>query len=536
MISDEIRLLRRKDEERGSVRTDDVVIPDQSRMGRLTRILLLVAAVAMGIYYFAWLLNPDRVETLALFIALVTADLFNFSHAITFWILLSVRHRHNSTEHPPKTPLDPSATVDIFVPTLNESREVLERTLRSCAAVRWPKLGVYVLDDGARDWVKALADELSIGYLRRHTNRGAKAGNINDALRETCGDFVLVFDADHAPGSDFLERTMPEFADPRVAVVQTPQVYGNLRESTIAFASKQQQDLFYQTILPGKDGLGGTFSCGTNVIYRRTALEDVNGVAEDSIVEDMKTSMLLHARGWRMVYVHENLAVGLGPVHIQSFWRQQRRWASGCLGLLASRALWTPRLSPAKKWHYLTSLSYFASGWPVLTYSILPILRLFFGWSAVDRHTDEFVLRFAPYFGLSLLILGVQMQGRYGFQGLLMHWGSFSVHIVATWDAVFSRHLRFRVTPKSLQEGSHLRYLWPNLLIVLLSGAAIIYGLAGDMSPSTINNAAFAVFNAVVVGGIIVLAYQKQGPAVELDQVAHHRVRAPVQSPETSIQ
>lgn len=118
--------------------------------------------------------------------------------------------------------------VDVLVPTFNEGVDILRRTLTGAVSIRWPRKEVYVLDDGRRPEVEALAAELGCRYLVRPDNRGAKAGNLNAALARTDAPFVAIFDADHVPVRTFLETTMGFFQeDDRVALVQTPHHFYN---------------------------------------------------------------------------------------------------------------------------------------------------------------------------------------------------------------------------------------------------------------------------------------------------------------------
>ncbi len=136
--------------------------------------------------------------------------------------------------------------------------------------MRHPRLKVWILDDGPSREIEAIAAWHGATYVTRADRSGAKAGNINNALRLARGDFVVIFDADHAPLPSFLERTMSCFVDPRIAFVQTPQSYRNRVVNRVAAGAHEQQALFYGPILRGKNAAGAVFSCGTNVIFRRS--------------------------------------------------------------------------------------------------------------------------------------------------------------------------------------------------------------------------------------------------------------------------
>lgn len=108
---------------------------------------------------------------------------------------------------------DELPTVDVFIPTYNEPLDVLERTIIGALALDYPqdKLKVYVLDDQRRNWLKAYCEEKGAIHVTRPDNSHAKAGNMNNGLKVSSGDFIAIFDADFVPYRHFLRRTLPFF-------------------------------------------------------------------------------------------------------------------------------------------------------------------------------------------------------------------------------------------------------------------------------------------------------------------------------------
>ena len=209
------------------------------------------------------------------------------------------------------------------------------------------------------------------GYLRREESAGAKAGNINHALRAhrraVRGRARLRPRARAAlPRGDARLRS-PTSA---CAFVQTPQYYANWDRGEVPGAAWGQQALFFGPIARGKDGHDAMFCCGTNVVFRRAALEQVGGFPADSVTEDFELSIRLHERGWRSRYVPEVLAHGLGPEDMASYVSQQQRWSRGCLSALP--AVLRSKLPLRLKVQYLLSASYFLTGWTVLVYMSVP--------------------------------------------------------------------------------------------------------------------------------------------------------------------
>ena len=128
------------------------------------------------------------------------------------------------------------------------------------------------------------------------------------------------------PDPSFLVETVPFFIDPKVAFVHTPQTYANLH-TTVARGAGYMQTVFYRFIQPGRNRFNAAFCVGTNVLFSRAAIDDVGGMYTDSKSEDVWTSIRLHERGWRSVFIPDVLAVGDAPESVEAYSKQQLRWA-----------------------------------------------------------------------------------------------------------------------------------------------------------------------------------------------------------------
>jgi cellulose synthase (UDP-forming) len=458
--------------------------------------LLVLAMIPLSLWYFGWLLQPARVGVPALFALLVAAELFNLGQATGFWWTVTRRDRRRPLPHARRDGTPP--LVDVLIPTYDEPLAVLEPTVAAALEMRGARLVVSVLDDGCRPEVEAMAARLGARYVAREESHGAKAGNINSALLSTGSPFVAVLDCDHVPRPDFLERTLEPMADERVAFVQTPQYYANSRRGGIAAAAWAQQALFFGAIARGKDADQAMFCCGTNVLFRRTALESVGGFPTDSITEDFVLSVRMHERGWETRYLPEVLAVGLGPEDMASYVSQQRRWARGCLGAIG--AVLRARLPLRKRVHYLLSSSYFLSGWALLAYMSFPVIRILTGAQPIAAASaDQFVLHFAPYFCTALAMVVVAGRGTYTFAGFALAAASFWIQILASLAALTRRAGRFVVTPKQGEGRRQPRAVAPTLVAIGALLGVSIWGFVHQRSPSTLNNIAFALLHVTVL-------------------------------------
>lgn len=469
---------------------------------RVSAVWAALGVAAMA-WYLGWLLQPGRPGVAWLFAALVAADLFNGAHALSFWA--------TSLRGPRRRPfaMPASARVDVLIPTYNEPVDILRRTIRAARRMRGADVRVLLLDDGDRAEMAELALLEGAHYIAREDHAGAKSGNLNHALRATAeggAEFVCVFDADHAADERFLEETLGFFADEDVALVQTPQVYGNAAAGPISRAAAEQQAIFFGPICAGKDGFDAAFCCGTNFVARRAALEEVGNFPEDSITEDIVMSIRLVGRGHKIVYVPVPLSVGLGPEDAESYLKQQHRWAAGCLDLLLRQPSAWRGLSWGQRWQYLVSTSYWLTGWTLIVYLTLPLARLFFDVPVVTAAPDEFALHFMPYFVLAVVSLGRFTAGAYSIRGIALNWGCFFVHIKATLAVLAGRPGGFAVTSKRALGGIPLRALAPNLAVAVALVAATAVGVARELSPAVLANVAFAVLNTTLASLIVVFA------------------------------
>lgn len=234
--------------------------------------------------------------------------------------------------------------VDVFIATYNEPLEVLEKTVIGALALDWPKdrLQVYVLDDGRRAWLRAFCDSVGAQHITRGDNAHAKAGNINAAIKRTDAEFFLVLDADFVPQKNFLFRAMGLFDDPKVGIVQIPHNFfnGDPMQSNLGLRKTLPDDqrLFFDAIMPGRDGWDCAFCCGSNALTRRAAMMAVGGgLPTGSITEDMLLTLAMLRKGYVTRYLNERLAVGLAAESLPAFFVQRARWAQGAMQILYLR-------------------------------------------------------------------------------------------------------------------------------------------------------------------------------------------------------
>jgi cellulose synthase (UDP-forming) len=413
---------------------------DRLRLQGPWRAIFIVFGLTLIVRYMIWrgtsTLPPvdDTVNFIASLVVFA-AEIFCFL-AMLLGLFAVVRLKDR-----PKAPaIDPETapTVDVFVPSYNESIEIVAATLAAAKRMRYPagKLKLHLLDDGATlerlnspnpeiaeaaktrgAQFRALCEEVGVTYHARERNVSAKAGNLNAGLATTDGDLVVVFDADHAPSREFLEETVGHFLeDPRLFLVQTPHFFLNpdpIERNLATFATMpSESEMFYSVIQKGLDNWNASFFCGSAAVLRREALQEVGGFSGVSITEDCETSVDLHSRGWNSVYVDKPMIAGLQPETFASFIEQRSRWCRGMIQiLLLKNPMFRSGLNLAQRICYLSSSMFWLFPIPRMIFLIAPLLFIFFDMEIYKATVSEFFAYTVIYMG-ALLIMQSYLYGR----------------------------------------------------------------------------------------------------------------------------
>jgi cellulose synthase/poly-beta-1,6-N-acetylglucosamine synthase-like glycosyltransferase len=287
-------------------------------------------------------------ETLILgsyFFVLVILGLYGWHRY--YLVYAYMRHKDRAPGPPPawEGPLPP---VTVQLPLYNEMY-VVDRLLQATARIDYPKelLEIQVLDDStdettevARRAVDRLAAQgIDIKYIHRTDRTGFKAGALDAGLKVARGQFVAIFDADFIPSEDFLQRTVPYFRDPKVALVQARWGHVNADYSLLTKVQAILLDAHFVLEHGGRNRAGHFFNFnGTAGIWRREVIPAAGGWQHDTLTEDLDLSYRAQLLGWKFLFLPELVAPAEVPVEMNAFKSQQHRWAKGsiqvCLKLL----------------------------------------------------------------------------------------------------------------------------------------------------------------------------------------------------------
>jgi cellulose synthase/poly-beta-1,6-N-acetylglucosamine synthase-like glycosyltransferase len=492
---------------------------------RSLAVSFLAPAVGLSaLSYLTWRLTVVNWTCWWVAVPLFVAEAFGAVHTLglqyTIWPRASARTA--TKENPFRRP------IFIFIPTVNEGVEVLEPTICGALSARaryleqhpFACVRVVVCNDGRvagiKEWsrTEALALQLGVECVTRSVGGGAKAGNIENA-RQRVGAvedaLVVIFDADQIAEPEFLLEIIPHFSDPQVGWVQSGQYYRNL-DNPVSKWADDQQALFYKVLCPGKSSLNSAFICGTNVIIRAQALDEIGGLPQNSVTEDFAASIDLHQR-WRGMFVPNVLARGIGPMDLKSYFSQQRRWAIGTLTVLKTdwRRIFVPGyggLTLQQRLQYALASTHYLCGVRDLIYLLSPLAFLATGTPAVRGATlPTFLYYFLPYWAVSQLAFMNVARGKSSFRGIIMGFASFPVLIGSLVTVITGRRVGFSVTAKKRVSNSSWGVLAPHILaaaacVIVLVAVVALRGIKGPAVVSML----WVLYTLSMLGGVFWLA------------------------------
>jgi cellulose synthase/poly-beta-1,6-N-acetylglucosamine synthase-like glycosyltransferase len=305
-----------------------------------------------GLYQLNWF---DLAVMIPYFIVLFILAMYGLHRYVLVYYYY--KFRKNIPGPAPEVKEWPRVTVQL--PIFNE-RYVIERLVEAVSRFDYPPelLDVQVLDDSideTQEIARACVERfqalgMPIHYIHRANREGYKAGALAEGLKTAKGEFVAIFDADFIPSPDFLRRTVPYFADAKIAMVQGRWTYLNADYSLLTEVEHILLDGHFVIEHGARSRRGDFFNFnGTAGIWRRAVIDDAGGWQHDTLTEDTDLSYRAQLRGWKFLYLPEIECPSELPVEMNSFKSQQARWAKG---LMQTAKKILPRMMRSKEpWH-----------------------------------------------------------------------------------------------------------------------------------------------------------------------------------------
>jgi cellulose synthase (UDP-forming) len=389
---------------------------------RLAILAMIVLSVIASLRYMYWRLTSslgfENPLDMLFGYGLVLAELYALLVLLLGYLQTAWPLRRKPYPLPRDSALWP--TVDVYIPTYNEPLEIIKLTALAAQTIDWPKdkLKVYVLDDGRRDEFRAFCEEAGIGYIVRPDNSHAKAGNLNHALKLTHGEYVAIFDADHVPTRSFLQVGMGWFLrDPKLAMLQTPHFFFSpdpFEKNLETFRSVPNEgELFYGLVQDGNDLWNATFFCGSCAIIKRGPLDEVGGIAVETVTEDAHTALKLNRLGYNTAYLALPQAAGLATESLSGHIGQRIRWARGMAQIFRTdNPLLGKGLKLGQRLCYLNAMLHFFYGLPRLVFLTAPLAYLFFG-AQIFQAEAMLIMAYALPHILVASVTNSTIQGRF---------------------------------------------------------------------------------------------------------------------------
>jgi hypothetical protein len=256
---------------------------------------------------------------------------------------------------------------------------------------------------------------------------------------------------------------VPQFDNPRVGLVQSPQDYRDNDGSFFKRLMFWEYAGFFKLGMVTRNERNAIIQHGTMGLIRRAAIERSHEEwAEWTITEDAELGLRLFREGWEAVYSPRSFGRGVMPDDFAAFRKQRFRWAYGAMQILRGHAsaVFNPfnrELTLGQKWHFVT-------GWMPWIGDALGLAFLVMGlvWSvglivAPMRYEFPIVLFMLPSIGLFLFKIA-QIFALYGARvpcGFMDRLGAAVAGLAlshtigkAVWKGLFIRSAPFLRTPK----------------------------------------------------------------------------------------
>ncbi|MDE3104609.1 MAG: UDP-forming cellulose synthase catalytic subunit, partial [Acidobacteriota bacterium] len=520
---------------------------DRSSSSYLVTLTLMIASCYSTFRYGYWrisytikfFLDPGNHWTLldAFFIwTLVGAESYAF--AILFLGFMQTIWPLRRTPVPLPDDVDEWPAVDILIPTYNEPMSVVRYTALAAINIDWPadKLGVYILDDGKREEFRQFAEEAGLGYMTRDDNFHAKAGNINRALKRLDAPYVAIFDCDHVPTRSFLQVTIGWFLrDQNLGMLQTPHHFyspdpfeRNLEKFRII---PNEGELFYGIVQDGNDFWNATFFCGSCAILRRTAIDEIGGIAVETVTEDAHTALRMQKNGWNTAYINIPQAAGLATERLSGHVKQRIRWARGMIQILRTdNPLMASGLKIYQRICYFNAMTHFLYAFPRLIFLTAPLIYLVLGHTNVPGYWAAILAYAFPHLVLSSMTNSrIQGQHRHSFWNEVYETILAPYILLPTMLAILNPKLgSFNVTAKGGVVNRRFfdsNIAQPFIFMIAMNFFAILMGairffyipiwplnvLYDGQHPGTIiMNLIWVFFNLVILGVCLSVAWENQ--------------------------
>ncbi|MGO9488988.1 MAG: glycosyltransferase [Solirubrobacteraceae bacterium] len=484
-----------------------------------------VALIACIVWYLPWLFGHADMSKPWIAVPFVVASVLV---ALSSAVSVVNRWQQAVPERMP-VPAGFEPTVAVLIPTLGEPVKLLERTVRSVLDQDWPtdRLWVLVSDDAGDDHVRSMVNRIALAYpearVRYHKPPGrddprrrgeAKAGNLNSAIALVPAeiDFIESRDADDLVGDpQFLREAIGQLVvHARLAFVQTAKT-GQVSPHD---PFDNQQPHFYRCAMLSRHAANAVFPCGSGVVWRRAALDDIGDFPTWNLVEDLQSGVEALRRGWNGCYLPILGAYAQhSPEDLPNFTKQRGTWALDTVRL----NLWAPKrgLSLRQRLQFYELGLFYMQGPATLVFLLVPTLGFATHTYPVVTTTSAFVIHFWPFavaLELYLALVHRRMSLDQLWRARLTWVGLSFVYARSCLLALLggpTHKPRYVVTRKENQYAWHWRHVFPHIVLLALLVGSMTWSLAHHnlFDSFDVGSAYWAILYSLLMLGFIRLSW-----------------------------
>ena len=228
--------------------------------------------------------------------------------------------------------------VTVQIPTFNELAAI--RCAKSCLDFDYPKekYEIIIGDDSNIPEISQKLNEFAAGnklikIIKRQSNEGYKPGNLNNMLKHSNGEIIVIFDSDFVPKADFLARIVQPFVkNKNTAGVQARWNLINSNQNLISVLGATIVSTCHHITIPFMYNRRKiAFLCGSAEAVRKDVLVKLGAWENGNLTEDIEFSLRLLEKGYKIEYLDDLECDSEVPFTLKDLYKQQMRWAYGVI-------------------------------------------------------------------------------------------------------------------------------------------------------------------------------------------------------------
>jgi cellulose synthase (UDP-forming) len=462
-----------------------------------------LAYLVSAAIYVPWLFSSLNRHLPWLAWPFLVANLFTLATTL----LSIVNHWWRAVPDPHPLAYGQEPPVGIIIPCCGEPVPMVLRTIASVLEQDWPQewMTIVVSDDGHDP---ALARAVGSWPVLYHSppprfapgrNGAAKAGNLNSALEMLIAEhpelsYIETRDCDDELGSNaFLRQSVGQLEhDERLAYVQS------IKETQVSAGDpfNNREAMFYRGQMLSRNAANATFPCGSGLVWRRSALEDIGLFPTWNLVEDLQSGVEALRRGWHSCYLPIVGAMGQhSPEDVPNVYKQRGTWAIDTVRLMIWGDLRGLNLRQRAQFYEL--LCYYLQSFTVLVY-VPSIIGALLGYVPFTASGRSFLVHMLPIvLATEAWLLAInrpyndrRRRQRHPVRELwrvrIIWSGLAPVFIKASIQAILggpSRKPVYKVTRKHNDPRWHWGHTLPQTTVLLTVIVTLVYALGNGTMP-----------------------------------------------------